>query len=216
MGIYPEVERNLMKFKRSDLATKLLTGLKGIEIGGSAHNPFYLDTKNVDWTDSITTACKQEEIKQCGETLKVDFVADGSHLPFPDGQWDFVISSQCLEHNWDVIGALKEWLRVVKVGGIVFTIFPHPDRTPDKGRSRTPLSELIKRHKLEIELPKSPNPEWPEWHLEQGGYFDAHHTVWLLPDALECAKYIGGNEVIATQDPDDKVGNGFTFVLRKL
>lgn len=205
-----------MKFKPSPLATLLLTGLKGIEIGGSAHNPFGLDTINVDWTDSTTTACKQEEIKQCGETLKVDVVADGSNLPFADGQWDFVVSSQCLEHNWDVIGALKEWLRVIKVGGVVFTIFPHPERTPDKGRARTPLSELIKRHNGQVSKPTQPDPLWPEWHLEGGVYFDAHHTVWYLEDALECVNHIGGCRVIATQDPDDKVGNGFTFVIRKL
>lgn len=204
-----------MKFNPSPLATRILYGLKGIEIGGSAHNPFGLDTLNVDWTDRTDTACKQEEIKQCGETLKVDVVAYGHDLPFEDGQWDFVVSSHCLEHNWDVIGALKEWLRVIKPGGIVFTIFPHPERTPDKGRSRTKLSELILRHSGKLKRPTQQNTEWPEWKLEAGGYYDAHHTVWHLEDAVECVKHIGGCELVAIQDPDDKVGNGFTFVIRK-
>lgn len=205
-----------MKFKPSALALSILSGLKGIEIGGSAHNPFHLDTINVDWTDRTDTACKREEIKQCGETLKVDVVADGADLPFEDGQWDFVVTSQCLEHNFDVIGALKEWLRVVKVGGFVFTIFPHPDRTPDKGRPRTTLKELVARHLGDVPRPTERNPEWPECSLEAGGYWDAHHTVWLLPDAIECCNFIGGNQIVATQDPDDKVGNGFTFVMKKL
>lgn len=205
-----------MKFKHSHLASTILQGLKGLEIGGSAHNPFYLDTLNVDWTDRLDTACKREEIKQCGETLKVDVIADGSHLPFPDNHWDFVVSSQSLEHNWNVIGALKEWLRVVKPGGFVFVIFPHPERTPDKGRPRTKLSELIERNNGTRSRPTERNPEWPESSLEAGHYWDAHHTVWLPDDAIECAHYIGGNEVVATQDPDDKVGNGFTFVLKKL
>ena len=42
-----------MKFKDSQLAHKYLDGLKGLEIGGSAHNPFNLDTLNVDYTDDI-------------------------------------------------------------------------------------------------------------------------------------------------------------------
>jgi hypothetical protein len=37
-----------MKFSESDIAHQYLDGLKGIEIGGAAHNPFGLDTINVD------------------------------------------------------------------------------------------------------------------------------------------------------------------------
>lgn len=200
-----------LRFKPSALATQLLGGLKGIEIGASAQNPFYLDTLNVDWTDEVDTSWKQEEMKQCGELARVDVIADGAKLPFADNQWDFVVSSQCLEHNWDVIGTLKEWLRVVKPGGLVFTIFPHPERTWDKGRARTPLSELIARHAGELQA-----PDLTGVVAEPATYQLFHFTVWHLPDALECAKYIGGNEVVATQDPDDKVSNGFTFVLKKL
>lgn len=202
-----------MKMPLSKLALCLLggRGLKGIELGGSAHNRFGLDTINVDWTDRLDTSWKQEEIAMCGETLKVDVIADGASLPFPDEHWDFVISSHCLEHNWDVIGALKEWLRVVKFGGMVFTIFPHPERTFDKGRERTPFSELIARHAGQREKP----------NLEgviavPSNYQLFHHTVWHLQDALECVRYIGGSALVAQQDPDDKVGNGFTFVICKL
>lgn len=41
-------EKKLMKFPESALAHKYLDGLKGIEIGGAAHNSFGLDTINVD------------------------------------------------------------------------------------------------------------------------------------------------------------------------
>ncbi len=199
------------KIAPSKQATALLSGLKGIEMGASAHNPFNLDTINVDWTDSLDTSWKKEEIQMCGETAKVDVIADGTDLPFEDGQWDFVVSSHCLEHNWDLIAAFKEWLRVVKTGGLVFTIFPHPERTFDKGRLRTKLSELIDRHAGKLPKPDLVGviPTVHTWIL-------FHHTVWWLEDALECVKYIGGAEVVATADPDDKVGNGFTFVVKKL
>ena len=51
-----------MKFKNSELATKLLSNLSGIEIGASAHNSFNLNTKNVDYSDDYTTIFKKEEI----------------------------------------------------------------------------------------------------------------------------------------------------------
>lgn len=200
----------MIKFAPSKQATALLSGLKGVELGASAHNPFCLNTINVDWTDSLETSWKQEEIANCGEYAKVDVVADGTDLPFEDGQYDFVISSHCLEHNWDAIGALKEWLRVVKVGGYVFTIFPHPERTFDKGRPRTKLQELIDRHEG-----KYPHPNMDGLVATPHTWVLFHHTVWHLTDALECVKYIGGCTVVLTADPDDKVGNGFTFVIQK-
>lgn len=43
-----------MKFQESALAHKLLDGLNGIEIGGSAHNSFGLNTRNVDYTKQMT------------------------------------------------------------------------------------------------------------------------------------------------------------------
>ena len=41
-----------MKFKESALAHKYLDGLKGLEIGASAHNPFGLDTVNDVYLDN--------------------------------------------------------------------------------------------------------------------------------------------------------------------
>ena len=52
--------------KESALAHEYLDGLSGIEIGGSSHNSFGLDTKNVDYTDSLDTIFKKAEIENVG------------------------------------------------------------------------------------------------------------------------------------------------------
>ena len=181
-----------MKFKHSDLATSLLSGLKGIEIGGSAHNPFGLDTLNVDITDEFTMF-KQEEQKLCGEMLKVDVVAAGDNLPFEDNSFDFVISSHVIEHFYNPIAALKEWERVAKK--YIFIIVPHRERTFDKGKPLTTIADVVYNLENPIE-----NPEYKHW------------TVWELSNFLELTSYLNLN-VIKTQDPDDKVGNGFTIVI---
>ena len=134
-----------MKFKESALAHQLLDGLEGLEIGGSAHNSFGLKTRNVDNTDELT-CFKQEEIKLCGESLPVDIVSPGDQLPLEDNSVDFVISSHVIEHFPDPIKALREWYRVVKPGGYLYIIAPHKERTFDKERPRSTLSELIERH----------------------------------------------------------------------
>jgi len=58
-------------------------------------------------------------MRKCCKTFKnVDFVlADSTHLPFTDGQFNFVLSSFVLEHIGNREIALEETYRVLKGGG---------------------------------------------------------------------------------------------------
>ena len=205
-----------MKFKESDLAHKYLDGKRGIEIGGSAHNSFNLNTLNVDYTDAMDTVFKQGEKKLCGEMMKVDIVAEGDNLPFKDGAVDFVISSHVIEHFFDPIKALKEWYRVTKRGGYVFIICPHKDRIPGEGRPVTTVAELAARHAGAI---KTKDIVWEDGYthssvtglpLNDRGHFN----VWNTEEFLKLCVYLNLN-VVEYQDADDKVGNGFAVVIQK-
>ena len=188
-----------LPFKESALAHKLLDGKKGIEIGGSAHNPFGLNTLNVDFTDDLSTEYKLAEVKSCGQCMKVDIVAPGDQLPLKDNSLDFVISSHVIEHFYDPVKTMKEWLRVVKPGGYVYVIAPHKERTFDKDRPRTTLAEIIERH-------DHPNPPEHDDHH--------HYSVWITEDFVKIMNHYGW-KIVAVQDVDDKVGNGFTVVIQK-
>lgn len=195
----PSVVNHPGKFPESKLAHQLLDGLRGLEIGGSAHNPFGLKTLNVDYSDDYSTVFKQEEVKMCGEYAPVHIISPGDDLPFKDSVWDFVISSHSIEHFYDPIRTVQEWLRVVKPGGYVFIIAPHKERTFDRDRPRTTVEELIDRH-------VHPNPPEVDHH--------GHYSVWITQDFLDlCAQMCW--KVVAYQDVDDKVGNGFTVVIQK-
>ena len=185
-----------MKFRESALAHKLLDGLEGIEIGGSAHNPFGLKTRNVDYMGGMTVF-KEEEVKMCGTFLPVDIVAPGDKLPLEDASVDFVVSSHCIEHFPDPIKTLKEWHRVVRPGGYLYVIAPHKERTFDRDRPRTTLAELIQRHQTGI----GPDPD------------AAHCSVWITEDFVELIHWLGWS-IVTVQDSDDKVGNGFAVVIR--
>ncbi len=50
---------------------------------------------------------------------------DGARLPFPDESQDAIYSSHCFEHIVDHIGALRDWFRVLKVGGFAVIVVPH-------------------------------------------------------------------------------------------
>lgn len=186
------------QFPESRLAHRLLDGLKGVEIGGSAHNAFGLNALNVDYTDEFTEF-KQGEIDTCGWYLKVDVVAPGDALPFDNDSMDYVISSHVIEHFYDPVKSIKEWLRVTKPGGMIYIIAPHKERTFDRDRPRTPLSEIIQRHEF-------PTPPEVDHH--------GHYSVWTTIDFLNICHHYKW-PIVCYQDADDKVGNGFTVVLMK-
>lgn len=181
-----------MKFKESALAHELLDGLNGIEIGGAAHNPFGLSTRNVDFT-ADRTAFKEEEIRMCGEMLPVDIVAPGDRLPLKDDSVDFVVCSHVIGCFADPIRALREWRRVVRHGGYIYVIAPHRDRTGAQNRPRTPLAAIVDRH--------------------EAGAESAADPIWITEDFVELIGWLGWT-VVEVQEVDDKVGNGFAVVIR--
>lgn len=190
-----------MKFKDSARAHEMLDGKEGIEIGASAHNPFNIPgCVFVDYTADMGTTFKEEEFALCGEKQRVDYVAVAWDLPFDDNSLDYVLTSHVLEHCWDVLGTLREWLRVLRPGGIIYMTLPHPDRTFDKGRPTTTWEELANRQ--------------PMSSTEFETRMDLHFSVWRPEDWVDVEKYIPAN-LFFIEDPDDKVGNGFTVVLTK-
>lgn len=61
-------------------------------------------------------------------------VMDCSHLgSFADRGYDFVYSSHLLEHLKDTRAVLKEWMRVIDVGGHLVLYLPHRDFYPNIG-----------------------------------------------------------------------------------
>jgi SAM-dependent methyltransferase len=58
--------------------------------------------------------------------IDVDYSGyDGVNLPFPDQSQDAVYSSHCLEHITDYKRVLREWYRVLKLGGYLVIVVPH-------------------------------------------------------------------------------------------
>jgi SAM-dependent methyltransferase len=177
----------------SDFVHRHLDGLKGIEIGGSAHNDFGLDAINVDRFASMETRHKQEEWVKCGRKRPVDVVAPGDDLPFEDDSVDFVFASHVLEHFPDPIRALEEWIRVARHKVVV--VVPHRDRTYDRNRELTSIDEFVERHETGFSSPE-----------------DQHWSVWNLQSFLAMCSHFGFR-VTDHLDPDDKVGNGFLVAI---
>lgn len=50
---------------------------------------------------------------------------DGSRLPFDDGSVDAVYSSHVLEHIVDPVATIRDWYRVLRIGGFIVCTVPH-------------------------------------------------------------------------------------------
>ena len=58
--------------------------------------------------------------------VELDFPGyDGVTLPFADATQDAVFSSHCLEHITDYANAIRDWFRVLKIGGFLVIMVPH-------------------------------------------------------------------------------------------
>jgi SAM-dependent methyltransferase len=183
----------LIRRQRSAFVSGYLTGMKGIEIGASSHNRFYLNALNVDRFGDSDTVYKREERRLVMHAVKVDVVAPGDELPFNDDSYDFVFSSHVIEHFPDPIRALFEWVRVAR--RYVIVIAPHRNRTFDIENPLTPVAELVERHRSGF-----------------SSDMDRHWSVWTCESFIELCNATGLH-VTDHQDPDDKVGNGFTVVI---
>lgn len=225
-------------FPESLIAHKYLDGLNGCEIGASPENPFNIKGGaycNID----IPIYNRQSHNAYWHDDFAVNVIADAAALPFKDRTMDYVLSSHVVEHLFDPIAAINEWLRVIRSGGYVFMIIPHKDRIYDKLRPATPVAELIDRHNGIINRQNyvvRENPGYESLDNIDANFTKAdfikistsvprgyrrldndprHHlTVWNYDNMMELCHVCGWN-VEYSNDTDDKVGNGFTVILTK-
>jgi ubiquinone/menaquinone biosynthesis C-methylase UbiE len=177
----------------------------------------------------MDTVFKEAEFNLCGQKMPVDVVAFGENLPFVDESYDYVISSHVIEHIFDPIAAIKEWLRVIKHGGYVFTIVPLKQFVPYEERPFTSLLELISRHNGTLKPENVKMSEKQQWVVNKedelpveyvqeilSNHETGHFTVFDMKLFVNMCAWIGGIRIIRALEVDEKVGNGFCVLLQKI
>ncbi len=124
----------------------------GLEIGGPSRIfakrhliPVYNLCQRVDNCNFDSQTIWSGTVKDSGfhHRLGEQFVADASDLSIlPDDKYDFVLASHALEHIANPMRALREWKRVLKVGGALLVIVPDKRRTFDHKRPFTTIEHL--------------------------------------------------------------------------
>lgn len=141
--------RGKVRLNRTLLAQAYLNG-QGLELG-ALHRPLRVPTQaKVTFVDRLTRGGLIECYPGLAgkELVPVDLVDDAERLErVADASQDFVIANHLLEHCQDPIGALKNFLRVLRPGGVLYLTVPDQRYTFDRDRPVTPLEHLWADHR---------------------------------------------------------------------
>jgi predicted SAM-dependent methyltransferase len=152
LGRTPPHDPDPVRTRRKQLSDKYLRGT-GVEIG-ALHNPLPVPSAaHVKYVDRMSVDDLRRHYPDLGDLVPVDILDDGETLATlaPESQ-DFVIANHMLEHCQDPIGTLKNHLRVLRPGGILYIAIPDKRHTFDIDRPFTTIEHLERDHR-----------EGPEW-----------------------------------------------------
>lgn len=142
-----------------DVYASAITGKKGLEVGGPSRIfktilPLYHAVDSLDganfsgktiWEGAIESG---SPFNYFGNKVGTQFIAEATDLHCIDSHsYDFVLSSNCLEHSANPIKALIEWKRVLKNGGALILILPNKDSNFDHNRPVTPFEHLMEDYR---------------------------------------------------------------------
>jgi SAM-dependent methyltransferase len=185
----------------------------GIEIGGPSsifrsegYIPIYDLVRNLDGCNYSNNTIWEGTIRHQGRYIYnntnfgIQFVFEATKLTsIPNEKYDFVISSNCLEHIANPLKAIQEWTRILKPGGLLLLVVPNKEYCFDHGRPDTEfehilkdynnsvgeddlthLEEILNMHDLEMDKPAGNISEFRSSSLNNFDNRTLHHHVFNL------------------------------------
>ncbi len=194
----------------------------GIEIGGPSMLfktvlPLYKFVRALDGVNFATDTIWEGKI-QTGENFEYyhkkfghQFIADATDISeIATEQYDFLLSSNCLEHVANPIKALTEWRRIIKPGGALILILPNKESNFDHCRpftkfehllddfngnvgedDLTHLDEILTLHDLPMDPPAGDLDSFRQRSLKNFENRTLHHHVFDVPLIEKTLDYVG-------------------------
>jgi SAM-dependent methyltransferase len=143
------------KLPSAHVYQRLLRGKSGIEIGGPSVTfktlvPIYQVIAGLDGVNFASETIWEGSIKE-GANFSYykrkagnQYIVEAATLsPIESNMYDFVLSSNCLEHIANPLKALKEWIRVTKRNGYLLLVLPNKKDNFDHERPVTSFEHLL-------------------------------------------------------------------------
>lgn len=181
---------------------------RGIEIGGPSNLfkkqlPVYQSIKSLDgvnysnqtiWEGSIQAGYNFNYI---GKKRGFQFISDTTNLDqIESNKYDFLLSSNCLEHIANPFKAIAEWKRVIKNKSALILVLPNKESNFDHNRpvttfkhllddyynnvseyDLTHLDEILSLHDLSMDLPAGDWINFKKRSLDNFNNRTLHHHV---------------------------------------
>lgn len=228
-----------MKYRElpnSKFMISLLAKKNGIEIGGPSDIfkysiPVYREILNLDGVNFSNSTMWEGALK-AGPYFRylkgrtgTQFIKDATDLcGIESGTYDFLISSNCLEHVANPLKALEEWIRVVKSSGILLIILPNKANSFDHRRETTTfehltndykvnmlendlthLDEILKLHDLSFDPEAGNFEKFKERCLENFVNRGLHHHVFDLDVMRKMLEFFGAEIIFTDSTSTDHI-----------
>jgi SAM-dependent methyltransferase len=144
--------------------TSAVADKSGVEIGGPTTwlfrytLPLYQSVENLDGVNFSSNTIWEGNISGNDGRYNYyksrsgkQYISEASDLSeIPDDVYDFLISSNCLEHIANPIKAVQEWQRVVAPGGTIIVFVPDKAHCFDHRREFTTFSHLMDDYEKDV------------------------------------------------------------------
>lgn len=148
----------LKKIYDNYIHTDLFKNKRGVEIGGPTQffsQNIYdvcLSCDRVNFSNT-TEWCQYKSSDYVFENVKLGqvIIADATNLKcIPDRKYDFCISSNNLEHIANPIKAMKEFIRITKLDGLLLIIVPMKSKCFDHKREFTSFDHILNDYETDV------------------------------------------------------------------
>lgn len=184
---------------------------RGVEIGGPSilfktALPLYQKIESLDGVNFSNNTIWEGDIQAghhyqfAGKKKGIQFILDATNLSqIKDDTYDFVLSSNCLEHIANPMKALTEWKRVINNRGCLILVLPNKSNNFDHRRTITSfdhiledfncnmaeddlthLEEILELHDLSMDLPAGNMQNFKARSLDNYRNRALHHHVFDL------------------------------------
>lgn len=141
----------------------ILRGRRGIEIGGPSVVfkgilPLYPVVASLDNVNFSSQTMWEGKISQegrfyyHGNHFGRQYINDAVQLgQIASDGYDFLLSSNCLEHIANPLKAMREWVRVIAPGGHLLLVLPRKESNFDHNRPITTFSHLMEDDRDDVD-----------------------------------------------------------------
>lgn len=136
----------------------IVSDKSGVEIGGPSSDTGKTIYQRANHLDNIIFSTDTVWVKQNSDDYHyykdkkgrviINDAVDISSVP--NGEYDFVFSSHCLEHIANPLRAVREWLRIIKEDGHVIIVVPEKSQCFDHRRDYSDFAVLLSQYEKDV------------------------------------------------------------------